>query len=1055
MIFMRNFFKKLSISLLGFSMIFSFHTFSPTTSVQVQAASTSRIHYLTLPDNTIAVLLECNGQFGMVDSGEDNDYPTGSDSRYPYRDGIVKGNGYEDDVISYLESVGVTQDNFEFYIGTHPHSDHIGSADEVIRAFHPKRVYIQEYKDSYVSFASNLWDNLYVYDNMIAAAQEVGATIIQNFDTSAPVYPEQVTVSGKVIWDDGENKDGIRPSELKITLTNPVTSAVTEQTIYPDSDTGEWSYCFDQLYKYDDTKTAINYQVTVTAPDGYTVSSSSEASFDFICSHTVTTADQTISVIWDDADAPSNIRPASLDLTLQQSVTSDDKEASWEDVENYSITPDTAGGWTINIKLQETDDAGNPIHYRLVVNSQSENYEFSTDDTSLTVTAAYTGDEADTASGIQDDTESVAALNTETSDGMSTSSIPATDQVDPNNTDDPINARSSSAASARTGQYENLSKTQYTTSTPNFTLGGSMQIEIVHYGGDYKTNPKPDANYFSLGVKVTANGKTAFLSGDINNYEGAETALANQLGHIDILTLGHHGYYGSNTYSYITKLNPKVMIMPGNYKAVSNNTTPNGEQGTLDTLLAMGAKGIPLYATAWYHDYVPALVFNFNSALSNNIPTGKAFIGGAESVSPAEHIYYKNGIPTAHTGWVTSNGYTCYFNGSYSSVRNRWIKDSAGRYSYLTSDGTMAVGWASDQDVWYYFSDDGYMQTGWIQYQNRWYYLDSSGAMVIGAQTINGAQYYFNTNGAMLTSAWANGKFYGADGIWIPNYKNTNWRRDNNGWWYHHTDGSWPSNQWECIDGYWYYFNAKGYMVTGWLKQNSTWYYLNDDGIMQVGFHKIRGVWYYMNASGAMQTGWIKISNAWYYFNNNGAMMTGWQKIGGIWYYLDASGAMQTGWQKVGGSWYYMNSSGAMQTGWIKSNNTWYYLSGSGAMLGEGWHWISGKCYYMDASGAMAANTWIGSYYVGASGAWIPNYSPAKWIKNGSRWWYRHADGSYTVSNWEYINGSWYYFDSEGWMKTGWLNLGNTWYYLYDNGAMASNTTINGYYVDASGAWVP
>ena len=74
-----------------------------------------------------------------------------------------------------------------------------------------------------------------------------------------------------------------------------------------------------------------------------------------------------------------------------------------------------------------------------------------------------------------------------------------------------------------------------------------MTIEIMNYGGNYKTSPKPDANYFSLGVKVTANGKTAFLSGDINNYEGAETKLAQQLGHVDILTLGHHGYYGSNT----------------------------------------------------------------------------------------------------------------------------------------------------------------------------------------------------------------------------------------------------------------------------------------------------------------------------------------------------------------------------------------------------------------------------------------------------------------------------------------------------------------------------
>lgn len=57
------------------------------------------------------------------------------------------------------------------------------------------------------------------------------------------------------------------------------------------------------------------------------------------------------------------------------------------------------------------------------------------------------------------------------------------------------------------------------------------------------------------------------------------------------------------------------------------------------------------------------------------------------------------------------------------------------------------------------------------------------------------------------------------------------------------------------------------------------------------------------------------------------------------------------------------------------------------------------------------------------------------WINSGGRWWYRHADGSYTRNDWERINGCWYHFDASGWMQTGWLNLGN-WYYLDSNGAM-------------------
>ena len=81
--------------------------------------------------------------------------------------------------------------------------------------------------------------------------------------------------------------------------------------------------------------------------------------------------------------------------------------------------------------------------------------------------------------------------------------------------------------------------------------------------------------------------------------------------------------------------------------------------------------------------------------------------------------------------------------------------------------------------------------------------------------------------------------------------------------------------------------------------------------------------------------------------------------------------------------------------------------------------------------------------------------SSGSWIKSGSRWWYKHSDGSYTTNGWEQINGTWYYFDSEGWMKTGWFNEHGNWYYLDDSGAMKTGLqTIGGneYYLSTSGA---
>ena len=96
------------------------------------------------------------------------------------------------------------------------------------------------------------------------------------------------------------------------------------------------------------------------------------------------------------------------------------------------------------------------------------------------------------------------------------------------------------------------------------------------------------------------------------------------------------------------------------------------------------------------------------------------------------------------------------------------------------------------------------------------------------------------------------------------------------------------------------------------------------------------------------------------------------------------------------------------------------------------------------------------------------------WMYSNGRWWYKHANGSYTKNGWDKIDGVWYYFDDEGWMKTGWVKDGkwyylsesgamltgwkkinNAWYHLNDSGAMETGwSQVNGswYYLNSSGA---
>lgn len=80
-----------------------------------------------------------------------------------------------------------------------------------------------------------------------------------------------------------------------------------------------------------------------------------------------------------------------------------------------------------------------------------------------------------------------------------------------------------------------------------------------------------------------------------------------------------------------------------------------------------------------------------------------------------------------------------------------------------------------------------------------------------------------------------------------------------------------------------------------------------------------------------------------------------------------------------------------------------------------------------------------------------------EWLKgktqgNTDKWWYKHNDGSYTVNNWEQIDGEWYFFDEEGWAKTGWLEWKGDWYYMYyDTCSMAHDCELYGYKFNTDG----
>jgi len=118
------------------------------------------------------------------------------------------------------------------------------------------------------------------------------------------------------------------------------------------------------------------------------------------------------------------------------------------------------------------------------------------------------------------------------------------------------------------------------------------------------------------------------------------------------------------------------------------------------------------------------------------------------------------------------------------------------------------------------------------------------------------------------------------------------WGKDNAGWWYQNTDGSYLRNGWASISGKWYLFDSSGYMLTGWQQVGNAWYYLNPAGDMATGWKQVGDAWYYLDGSGVMKTGWLDLNGAKYYLDGSGVMATGTQNIDGKPYTFSSSGVL-------------------------------------------------------------------------------------------------------------------------------------------------------------------
>lgn len=138
-----------------------------------------RIHFLSTGSSD-AILLESDGKFAMIDSGEDTDNPRGFEE--------LELDGYEDKVLAYLKENCADENgkvHLEFVLGTHSHSDHIGGFDTIISDpdVEIDHAYLKVYDSSKIRNKEvEQWDNQEVYDQMVNALEAKNIPIISEPD---------------------------------------------------------------------------------------------------------------------------------------------------------------------------------------------------------------------------------------------------------------------------------------------------------------------------------------------------------------------------------------------------------------------------------------------------------------------------------------------------------------------------------------------------------------------------------------------------------------------------------------------------------------------------------------------------------------------------------------------------------------------------------------------------------------------------------------------------------------------------------------------------------
>ena len=171
------------------------------------------------------------------------------------------------------------------------------------------------------------------------------------------------------IWDDDGNRDGVRPSSIRVQLLadgeaygNPVELSADQI----DND-GNWTYTWEGLPAYKNG-VLVTYTVEELNVDGYD-SSYDQNSLVITNTHEIATVEKTVTKVWDDDGNRDGVRPETISVQLYA-----DGEAYGSPVTLSADMIDNSGNWTYTWNDLPANSNGQPIQYTVQETEVDPNY---------------------------------------------------------------------------------------------------------------------------------------------------------------------------------------------------------------------------------------------------------------------------------------------------------------------------------------------------------------------------------------------------------------------------------------------------------------------------------------------------------------------------------------------------------------------------------------------------------------------------------------------------------------------------------------------------------